>query len=151
MKTKNKFFLSILIIIILLIAIFIYTQTNKICFNKNCFKVELAQTNEELSNGLMFRESLNKNSGMLFIFPEENFYKFWMKNTLIPLDIIWINSDKEIVFIKHNAQPCQEDNCEIFISNEKALYVFEINSGISEKIGLEVGDEIEFKIKIKNQ
>ena len=54
----------------------------------------------------MFRESLNENSGMLFIFPKEDFHNFWMKNTLIPLDIIWINSAKEIVFIENNAQPC---------------------------------------------
>ncbi len=150
MKTKNKLFLAIFILIILLIIIFIYIQLNsnknQICFDKNCFKVELAQTNEELEKGLMFRNSLNKNSGMLFIFPEENLHNFWMKNTLIPLDIIWINSAKEIVFIKHDAQPCLEDNCEIFISNEKAKYVLEINSGIAEEIGLKIGDEVEFVI-----
>lgn len=148
MKSKNKFFLAIFIIIVLLITIFIYTQTNKnkICFDKNCFKVELAQTNEELSKGLMFRKSLNENSGMLFIFQEENLHSFWMKNTLIPLDMLWINSNKEIVFIKNNAKPCQEENCEIFTPDKKALYVLEINSGIAEEIGLEVGDKVDFKI-----
>lgn len=145
---KNKFFLSIFIIFILLITIFIYTQTNKnkVCFDKNCFKVEIASSQEELAKGLMFRESLNKNSGMLFVFPEEELHSFWMKNTLIPLDIIWINTDREIVFIKHNAPVCLEDPCESFTPNEKALYVLEINSGIAEEIGLEVGDKTEFKI-----
>ncbi len=148
---KRKFIIVVVVIFILLISIFIYikfnSNKNKICFDKNCFKIELAQTNEELSNGLMFRKSLDKNSGMLFIFPEEDFYRFWMKNTLIPLDIIWINSDKEIVFIKHNAQPCLEKNCEIFTPNKKVKYVLEINSGIAEEIGLEIGDEVEFKLK----
>lgn len=148
MKFKNKFFLSILIIIILLIAIFIYTQTNKnkACFDKNCFNIEIVSSQEKLSNGLMFRESLDENSGMLFIFPEENSHNFWMKNTLIPLDIIWINTDKEIIFIQHNAQPCLKEPCEIFTSDEKALYVLEINSGISEKIGLEVGEKVDLKL-----
>ena len=148
MKIENKFFLAILIIIILLITIFIYTQTNKnkICFDKNCFDVEVVLSREELSKGLMFRESLDENSGMLFIFPEEDFYNFWMKNTLIPLDIIWINSNKEIVFIKHNAQPCLEEPCESFTPNEKALYVLEVNSGIAKKIGLEIGSKVNFKL-----
>ena len=147
---KNKFLLAIFIIIILLIIIFAYTtfnSKNKVCFDKNCFNIKIASTPDELSKGLMFRESLNKNSGMLFIFPEENFHSFWMKNTLISLDIIWINSDKKIVFIQRNAQPCQEENCEIFTPDEKALYVLEINSGIAENIELKVGDVMEFKIK----
>ena len=146
---KNKFFLAILIIIILLIIIFVYATfnpKNKVCFDKNCFNVEIASTPEELSNGLMFKKSLDKDSGMLFIFPEEEFHSFWMKNTLIPLDIIWINSNKEIIFIQHNAQPCQEENCEIFTPDKKALYVLEINSGIADKIGLEINDKINFKI-----
>ena len=147
MKTKNKFFILIFIILILL-TIFIYTQTNKnkICFNKNCFKVEIVSNQEELSKGLMFRESLNKNSGMLFIFPEEDIHNFWMKNTLIPLDIIWINSAKEIVFIQKKAQPCLEEPCEIFTPDKEALYVLEINSGIAKEIGLEIWSKVNFKI-----
>ena len=148
MKTKNKFIIVLLVIIILLIIILIYSNSNKnkICFDKNCFKVEVVSTQEELSKGLMFRKFLDEDSGMLFIFPEENFHSFWMKNTLIPLDIIWINSDNEIVFIKNNTQPCKEENCEIFTPDEKALYVLEINSGTANEIGLEVGDKVNFKL-----
>ena len=148
MKTKNKFIIVLLVIIILLIIILIYSNSNKnkICFDKNCFNVEIASTQEELSKGLMFRKSLDEDSGMLFIFPEENFHSFWMKNTLISLDIIWINSDNEIVFIKNNTQPCKEENCEIFTPDEKALYVLEINSGVAEEIGLKIGNKINFKI-----
>ena len=148
MKKKNLFaIIVILFISILFLIVFIVPkEKNKVCFNKNCFNVEIVSSQEELSTGLMFRKSLNENSGMLFIFPEENFHSFWMKNTLIPLDIIWINSDNEIVFIKHNAQPCLENDCENFTSNEKALYVLELNSGIANEIGLEVGDNVKFKI-----
>ena len=149
MKYKN---LSILIIcFIILILLFFYivnSNKNQACFSQNCFKIEVVSTPEEFSKGLMFRENLEKDSGMLFIFPEENFHSFWMKNTLIPLDIIWINSDKEIVFIKHDAKPCQENNCESFTPNETAKYVLELNAGTAEKINLSVEDNI--KIKIKN-
>ncbi len=148
MKRKNLFIMILILFIsiLFLIAFIIPKEKNKVCFDKNCFKVEIASSQEELSKGLMFRESLNKNSGMLFVFPEENFYSFWMQNTLIPLDIIWINADNKIVFIKNDAQPCLEDICESFFPNEKALYVLEINSGITEEIGLEVGDEVDFKL-----
>ena len=61
-----------------------------------------------MKNGLMFRENMDSDRGMLFIFEKEGEYPFWMKNTLIPLDIIWINKDKEVVFISENAQPCEE-------------------------------------------
>ena len=148
MKFKKVFFIVLAFLIASLLFLFYMkfnSDANKVCFDKDCFKVEVVSSQDELTNGLMFRESLNKNSGMLFVFPEENFYSFWMKDTLIPLDIIWINSDKEIVFIKHNAQPCLENDCENFTSNEKALYVLEINSGIAEEIGLKVGDKADFR------
>ena len=134
-----------MVILVFLLFYIINSNKNKICFSEICFKFEIASTQEELSKGLMFRESLDENSGMLFIFPENEIHSFWMKSTLIPLDIIWINSNKEIVFIKKNAQPCLENSCESFTSDEKALYVLEANSGTADKIGLEVGDKINFK------
>ena len=149
MKKRNLVILIIIFVILILLFFYIVNSNkNKVCFSENCFKVEIASTSEELSKGLMFRENLEKDSGMLFIFPEENFHSFWMKNTLIPLDIIWINSDKEIVFIKHDAKHCQENNCESFTTNETAKYVLELNAGTAEKINLSGGDNL--KIKIKN-
>ena len=120
----------------------------KVCFDKNCFNVEVAKTNEELEKGLMFRQQLGENNGMLFVFSKEAIYPFWMKNTLIPLDMIWINSENKIVFIKHNAEPCpsaqtsKETDCKNINPEVKAKYVLEINSGISEKLGLKAGDVV---------
>lgn len=95
--------------------------------------------------GLMERQSLNKNEGMLFIFKQEGIYPFWMKNTLIPLDIIWISKEKKIVFINKNSQPCGTADCPIINPGVKAKYVLEINAGISEEIGLETGDPATFR------
>lgn len=93
----------------------------------------------------MNREYLDPDKGMLFLFENEGIYNFWMKNTLIPLDIIWIDENKKAVFIKENAMPCNLEDCEIFHPAQKAKYVLEINGGLSEKYGLKFGNEIKFK------
>ena len=88
------------------------------------------------------------NEAMLFVFPEEGEYPFWMKNTLIPLDIIWINQEKEVVFIGENLQPCKEEYfCPLVRPDKNAKYVLEVNKGIVEKIGLEVGDKMLLFVK----
>jgi len=147
---KKKFLIIILLSAFLLGGLFFFIYKNnkkdQVCFKDNCFKVELAKTDEERMQGLMFRKSLEKNRGMLFIFPGEGIYSFWMKDTLIPLDIIWINQNKEVVFISENTQPCKEDPCPLISPDKKAKYVLEINSGISKEIGLKVGDRLEFNI-----
>ena len=107
---------------------------------------EIADTALKKMKGLMFRSSLGEIDGMLFLFDTEGYYGFWMMNTSIPLDIIWINSDKKIIFIEHNIQPCQENACESFTSNETAKYVLELNAGTAEKVGLKIGDEVELKL-----
>ena len=94
----------------------------------------------------MNREQLDKNKGMLFIFDESSKYSFWMKNTLIPLDIIWINENLEIVWIAENVNPCEEDPCPSYIPQEKAKYVLEINGGLSEKHGFKINDKVKLKI-----
>jgi uncharacterized membrane protein (UPF0127 family) len=120
-------------------------NNNIICFNDNCFRVELAQTTDERAKGLMFRKYLAPDKGMLFIFDEEKRHSFWMKNTLIPLDIIWINKDKEVVFIGKDIQPCKTDPCPSINPRVKAKYVLELNAGTAGKISLAVGDKLEFK------
>ena len=118
---------------------------SKVCFNENCFNVEIADTPEKYGQGLMNREHLNPNSGMLFLFDTESKYYFWMKNTLISLDIIWLDKNKKVVFIKHSAESCKADPCETFGPNEKAKYVLEINSGLAKEIELKEGNYLEFR------
>ena len=129
----------------------IYTEKiiypeNKVCMKDRCFYVELAVKEDEITRGLMSRENLDPDKGMLFIFKEENTYQFWMKNTLIPLDIIWINEYNEVVFISKNSQPCKPGICPLITPGKKALYVLELNGGVSDNIGLVVGDKIMFDI-----
>ena len=120
-------------------------QKNQVCFENQCFQVELALTQQEQAKGLMFREKLDENKGMLFVFKEEAVYPFWMRNTLIPLDIIWLNYEKEVVFISKNTQPCPSDLCPSINPEKTAKYVLELNAGTADKIGLQPGDQMTHK------
>lgn len=90
-------------------------------------KIEIAKTLEERQKGLMFRKNLCDNCGMLFVFEEEDLHSFWMKNTLISLDIIFINANFDVVDVKR-AIPCEGDLCQLYTSKEKALYILETNA-----------------------
>ncbi len=114
---------------------------DKVCFNGNCFEVDLAITEEERKEGLMFKESLDSDKGLLFVFGEEKESSFWMKNVSFPLDIIWIDKDKKVVHISKNTPPCQKEPCPRFKSGKKAKYVLEINGGLADKIGISLGDK----------
>lgn len=113
---------------------------DRVCFGQDCFFVELAKTNAQREEGLMFRNKLAENTGMLFIFDREDIYPFWMRNTLIPLDIIWIGSNNKVLFINENTQPCLQPECPPINPKIKAKYVLEINAGVAEKTGIKAGD-----------
>jgi hypothetical protein len=116
-------------------------HTNQVCFNETCFGIELAATPESRARGLMFREHLGDDKGMLFVFDEPGVYNFWMKNTLIPLDIIWIDENRTVINISKNTPPCEADPCPSYGPVQKAKYVLEVNAGKADEIGLKIGDE----------
>ena len=103
------------------------------------FSVELAETRDKQSLGLMFRDSMPADHGMLFIFPNEAPRSFWMKNTLIPLDIIYFSEELKLVSVA-NAKPCRVEQCPPYPSKGPAKYVLELNSGRASELGLEAGD-----------
>ena len=160
---------KIYLFIIVLILISGYTkEINKVCFEKNCFEVEIADSEEERNIGLMNRTFLGYDKGMLFIFKNEDIHDFWMKDTLISLDIIWINSNFDVVFIKENALPqtfnkslikepfyekaspkndellakSLNKEYQIFTPNQKAKYVLEVNSGIIKRNNISLMDKV---------
>ena len=116
-----------------------------VCHNENCFTVELAKTSAEQAKGLMYRTKMAENAGMLFIFNDIDIHPFWMKNTFIPLDMVWIDENHKIADIFENANPCGKDNCLPIIPIKKAKYVLEINTGLSEKYNFKVGDQLIFE------
>ena len=103
---------------------------------------EIAVTPEKQQRGLMFRTSLGENEGMLFVFSNEELQTFWMKDTLIPLDMIFIDSAGTVVDVKKNVQPCKADPCPTYTSKQAAQHVLEVNSGFSDKYGIAEGNVV---------
>ena len=107
---------------------------------------EVASSEAVRMQGLMFREELKIDRGMFFMWDEEAPRTFWMKNTLIPIDMIFISKDFEVVDIL-NAVPCEEDPCKRYPSGKPAQYVLEVNSEFSSKYGVKNGSRIEVDFK----
>ncbi len=103
--------------------------------------IEIAETEYETQTGLMYRPSMEKGRGMLFIFPNVSVRSFYMKNTEFPLDIIYIDENQKIVSFQKHAKAYDETSLP---SNFPAKYVLEVNAGLSDQWGLKVGDSISF-------
>lgn len=116
-----------------------------VCFDRCCFIGEVAQTEDARRRGLQGYRQLDKGRAMLFVFDANDNHCFWMKDTCIGLDMIWIDSDKRVVFIKENAQPCQQEVCPVFCPDVQARYVLEVNQGMVSAMGLKVGDRAYFE------
>lgn len=122
---------------------------HRVTLSGQTFVVELADTDNSRAMGLMYREALAENAGMLFIFPTTQKRAFWMKNTLIPLDIIYFDQNRKLVSISENTPPCKNTNtrCPNYPSAKAAKYVLEINAGLSQKHGFKAGDELIIQLK----
>jgi uncharacterized protein len=107
--------------------------------------VEIADSEKERSAGLMGRNSLGDNRGMLFVYDEEVYPGFWMKNMRFPLDIVFIGGDLRIKQIEQNVQPCPPDvsDCALFTPSYPVQYVLEVKSGYTEKHKISVGDTVD--------
>jgi uncharacterized membrane protein (UPF0127 family) len=110
--------------------------------NGQKINLEIADSDEKRAMGLMFRKSLPYTSGMLFIFDTEDFHSFWMKNTLIPLDILWLDKEFRIKYYYQNVQPCKSNPCSSYSPLIKALYVLEVNAGFIKKENLKLDDKL---------
>jgi len=103
--------------------------------------IEFAESEYETQTGLMYRKSMEDHQGMLFVFPDEQMHSFYMKNTEISLDIIFLKSDLTIASFQENTKPLNE----IGLSSQVPIqYVLEVNAGLAQKWLLEIGDKIEY-------
>lgn len=154
----NKYFVGIVITVILVMlgATFLIQNKNRsssVTIKDKTFEVELARTDAERIKGLAGRSALDADSGMLFIFGKSDIHSFWMKDTFIPLDIIWINDNKivEITTLYPAGQSplggaaSPNEKIPQYKPTQKANYVLEINAGLSQKYGFRVGDKVRIK------
>lgn len=104
--------------------------------------VEIADNPDEIATGLMYRHCMPDKAGMLFIYEETQPLAFWMKNTYIPLDIIFVDENMQIVTIKKNTKPLSE---KLILSNRDSMYVVEVNAGFCDKYGIKIGDYLAYE------
>ena len=106
--------------------------------DKSVLITEIADTPAKRSQGLMFRTNMPSDHGMLFVFRELDHWTFWMKNTKLPLDIIWLNQNGEVVHVEPNVPICTrtDEGCPRYHTLKKALYVLELNAGMAKHYGI---------------
>jgi len=111
-------------------------------------KAELADTPQKRAKGLMYRESLGRDRGMLFTFVEAQAWTFWMKNTRIPLDIVWMDGKKRIIHVERNVPVCHrtDDGCPQYQPNENAMFVLELAAGMADTLKLQRGVSLKFTV-----
>lgn len=104
------------------------------------FSIELATDDDSRARGLMFRTELAADHGMLFVFPYTDQQAFWMKNTLIPLDMLYFDDELKLVSMQLDVPPCKADPCPSYPSNAPTRYVLELPAGTVTRIGAQLGD-----------
>ena len=136
--------------LLLLITVFVCSsctaQDPYVVLKGHRFTVELAETTDKQALGMMFRDRLADDHGMLFLFPVESRRSFWMKNTRIPLDILYFDADRQLLNVAENARPCRSRSCPGYRSAGPAKYVLELNGGKAAELGVRPGDELELHI-----
>ncbi|HZM69265.1 MAG TPA: DUF192 domain-containing protein [Candidatus Cryosericum sp.] len=103
---------------------------------------EIADTPEKVARGYMYRTQVGERDGMIFVFPVSDVHPFWMKNTLVPLDMIWMDEEFGVLHIQPSAPPCRADPCPSYGPLRKAAYVLEVRGGTTAEEGLKVGDRL---------
>lgn len=118
----------------------------ELLIERHRFQLEVARTSSERLKGLMDRPSLPNDAAMLFMFPEERILSFWMKNTLISLDIVFLNSDGVVVDVQTMVTQVGVPDSQLIIyrSAQPARYAIEMNAGLGEELGIESGDQALF-------
>lgn len=133
-----------LFLAVLFTSMCISSSVKQVTLNNAAVNVEIASTPEKMEKGLMGREFLGEKNGMLFIFSDEQKRSFWMKNTLISLDIIFISKDMKVVDIKQDFSPCRFILCNSYTSKEKAMYALEVNANFTQRYNISIGDSVKF-------
>jgi uncharacterized membrane protein (UPF0127 family) len=114
--------------------------------NGRSLSMELAATPQQRNIGLMLRPSLDENHGMLFLFPRPDRHSIWMKNMLIPIDILWLDDRKRIIHVETNVPPCRIEPCLIYQPQTPAFYVIELAAGAAVRADLHVGTVLSFEV-----
>jgi uncharacterized membrane protein (UPF0127 family) len=150
MKPNIKFWLILIpVAIVLFIIASVYTvqtayKTTVVTMGGQTFATEISDTPYLQERGLSYRKSIGVNNAMLFVFPQDGVYKFWMKDMNFPIDIIWLSSDKKIMYIEKNLSPSTFP--QTFGPDGQSHYVVEVVAGTSDRLNLTVGQSVSFSL-----
>jgi uncharacterized protein len=123
-----------------------YRQVN-VTVNGVELVADVAATNDQRSKGLSVKDTLNESEAMLFVFSTEREHSFWMKGMKFPIDIIWLDDDKEVVHVEHSLEPCIPDEfCQPYNPDANSLYVLETVAGFAQKYNVTDGTQAEFDL-----
>ncbi|MEK6953215.1 MAG: DUF192 domain-containing protein [Nanoarchaeota archaeon] len=136
---------KLIILTLFLIVLIGCSSSNYVEIKGKKINIEIADTKEEQILGLMYRDKLDENSGMLFVYNASEVRNFWMANMQFPLDLLFINEDKKIIKIEP-ASLCENKICNIYSSNVPAMYVLEVNAKFSEENNIKAGDLVSINI-----
>jgi len=141
--------ISILVIFMIFLAIGKYQQQKfvSVKIGNATVHAELADTEPKQMRGLMFRDNLPKDGGMLFTFGRDGKYGIWMMNTSVALDILWLEKNKKVVYMKEDAQPCDALLvCSSYSPDEDSRYVLEVRAGYAKSHGIKIGSVAKFDV-----
>lgn len=147
----------LLAMIAIIVLLFVFLAIGKeqhpkfvtVKIGKASVSAELADTEFKQMRGLMFRESIPRDGGMLFKFPREADHGIWMMNMSIPIDIVWLDSEKRVVKVEEGARPCEALLvCPVYRAGESSRYVLELSSGYAKSHGIKRGTVARFNEKI---
>lgn len=156
---KIIFFMKFKIVIVILLLLTVFgleylwnTRKNYYHYNNNrnniliigetIFNLEIADSNEKRIKGLSYRYNLPKDSVLLFVFEKEDFHGIWMKNMYFPIDIVWLDKNKQVVHIEENIYP--NTFPKVFMPTQKSLYVLEFNQGVIKEKNIKIGNSVKF-------
>ena len=123
-----------------------YRQVN-VTVNGVELVADVAATNDQRSKGLSVKDALNESEAMLFVFSTEREHSFWMKGMKFPIDIIWLDDDKQVVHVEHSLEPCIPDEfCQPYNPDADSLYVLETVAGFAQKYNVTDGTQVEFDL-----
>jgi uncharacterized protein len=111
------------------------------------FTVEIADTPQKQETGMMYRENIPEDFGMLFVYESEDYRGFWMKNCLVSLDIIYLDKYKQVINIHDNVPPCKREPCKSYRSVRPAQYVLELRANRSRELNIRPGNNVFFILK----
>jgi uncharacterized membrane protein (UPF0127 family) len=124
-----------------------YRQVN-VTLSNFTLVADIADTNELRSKGLSVKDTLNETEGMLFVFSTEREHSFWMKGMKFPIDIIWIDDDKEVVHVEHSLEPCAPNSfCQTYKPDRDSLYVLETVAGFAQRHNVTDGTYVDFVLE----